>query len=179
MKIMQMRNNSNSQGILDLTEEFPDKTIMAEIGCYAGESTELFFKSGRVIQLYAIDPWQEGYDNTVSASNTDFKLVENAFDERMRDKNVIKLKMIMKEAFNLLPELDVIYIDGNHEYEYVLTDIELSLKKIKNGGIICGHDYNKTDIGVMQAVNKIFGKPNKIFSNTSWMVKIYKNEQYI
>jgi hypothetical protein len=176
MKVMQMRNSSNSQGILDLTQEFPNNTVMAEIGSYAGESTELFFKSGRVIQLYASDPWQEGYDDTVSAPNTDFMLVENAFDIRMKNKNVIKLKMTMKEAFNLLPELDVVYIDGNHAYEYVLSDIQLSLKKIKNGGIICGHDYNKTDAGVMQAVNEIFGKPNKVFSDTSWMVKINKNE---
>ena len=94
------------------------------------------------------------------------------FDKNTANKNIVKLKMTMEEAFNFLPELDVIYIDGDHRYDFVLKDIELSLRKIKKNGIISGHDYNNNDIGVINAVNKIFGKPDKVFSDTSWFVKI-------
>ena len=167
-----MRTDGNTQGLLDLIKEFPEDTVMSEIGCYAGESTELFLKSGRVKQLYAIDPWEGGYNYATSPEVSDFILVEKVFDKRVKGKNVVKLKMTMKEAFDLLPELDVIYIDGNHTYDCVLEDINLSLRKIKKGGIICGHDYNSKDIGVIQAVNEVFGKPDKIFSDTSWMVKV-------
>jgi hypothetical protein len=169
-----MRNKGNENGILELAQEFSNNIVMAEIGCYAGESTVLFFKSGKIKQLYAIDPWKSGYDKNLPASQSDFALVEKLFDDRVKGINVIKLKMTMEEAFNLLPELDAIYIDGDHRYDFVLKDIELSLKKIKISGIICGHDYNKIDFGVMQAVNKIFGKPDKIFSDTSWMVRVNK-----
>lgn len=171
MKILQMRNVLNSQGLLDLAKEFPENTIIAEIGSYAGESIELFFKSGRVKQVFAIDPWKGNYNYATSPQVSDFVLVENAFDERIKNKNVIKLKMAMKEAFDLLPELDVVYIDGNHAYNCVLEDIRLSLQKIKNGGIICGHDYNYQNPGVIQAVNEIFKRPDKVFSDYSWMVK--------
>ena len=172
MRILQMRTSGNTQGLLDLAKEFPENTIMAEIGSYAGESTELFFKSGKVKQIFAIDPWKGGYNHATSPEVSDFALVEADFDERIKGKNVIKLKMTMKEAIDLLPELDVIYIDGNHTYVCVLEDIKLSLQKIKEGGIICGHDYNSLDVGVVQAVNGMFGKPDKIFSDSSWMVKI-------
>ena len=172
MKILQLRNDKNTQGLLDLAREFPENTIMAEIGSYAGESIELFFKFGKVKQIFAIDPWQGGYNYATSPAVSDFVLVEDAFDEKIKGKNVVKLKMTMKEAFDLLPELDVIYIDANHAYDYVLEDIKLSLQKIKKGGIISGHDYNSVAPGVVQAVNEMFGKPDKIFSDTSWMVKI-------
>lgn len=174
-KILQMRTKSNSQGLLDLASEFPENTIMAEIGSYAGESIELFFKSGRVKQIFAIDPWKGNYNYATSPQISDFVLVENAFDERIKNKNVVKLKMTMKEALDsdLLPELDVVYIDGNHEYNCVLEDIKLSLQKIKSGGIICGHDYAyRGHPDVERAVNTVFEKPDRIFSDHSWMVKI-------
>ena len=172
MKIIQMRNISNTQGLLDLALEFPKDTIMAEIGSYAGESTELFLSSGRVKQIFAIDPWRGGYDPEEAAEVSDFALVEAAFEERMKGKNVVKLKMTMGEAFDLLPELDVVYIDGNHTYACILEDIRLSLQKVKSGGIVCGHDYDDKGNDVIRAVNEVFGKPDKIFSDASWMVKI-------
>lgn len=168
-KIIQMRKDNYTQGLLDLIEELPKDIIMAEVGCYAGESTEMFLKSKKVKQLYAIDPWVGDYDTNDPASNTsDFTLVESAFDKRVESYNVIKLKMTLKEAFNLLPELDVIYIDGNHEYSFVLEDIKLSLLKVKKGGIISGHDYIYPP--VMRAVKELLKEPYKTFSDQSWKV---------
>lgn len=171
MNIVKMRNESNTDGLLDLIRELPDRIVMAEIGCYAGESTEMFLCSGKISMLYAIDPWQPGYDDKDISSSTDFDLVEALFDEKTKGKqNLTKLKMTMAEAFDLLPQLDVIYIDGNHLYDFALNDIELSLKKIKQGGIIAGHDFNCPD--VKAAVTKIFKTPTMTFSDMSWMVKL-------
>jgi predicted O-methyltransferase YrrM len=36
---------------------------------------------------------------------------------------------------------DIIYIDGNHEPEYVLEDAVLSFRKLKVGGILIFDDY--------------------------------------
>jgi len=50
------------------------------------------------------------------------------------------------------------------------------LKKIKDGGIISGHDYNnKKHVGVTKAVNEIFNKPDKIFGDKSWLKYIKKS----
>lgn len=174
-EIIIMRGNPNDvQGLLDLCKEFPENTIMAEIGSYAGESTKIFLESGKVKQLYAIDPWETGYDDTDATSNSDFKLVENIFDKNVQGFNVIKLKMTMTEAFDKLPEVDVIYIDGDHHYDAVNNDIVLSLRKIKSGGIICGHDYHSYGENIVKAVNNLFIQPDKIFQDSSWMVRINK-----
>jgi predicted O-methyltransferase YrrM len=37
---------------------------------------------------------------------------------------------------------DWIYIDGNHYYDFVRRDLEMSLRKIRSGGIIAGDDYD-------------------------------------
>ena len=36
---------------------------------------------------------------------------------------------------------DWVYIDGNHLYEFVKKDLELSMHKVKVGGFITGDDY--------------------------------------
>jgi cephalosporin hydroxylase len=34
-----------------------------------------------------------------------------------------------------------VYIDGNHVYEFVKSDLELFYRKVKTGGYIAGDDY--------------------------------------
>ncbi len=98
--------------------------------------------------------------------------MEKNFERNLKNYNVTKLKGFYKDIINSLPEMDCIYIDASHEYEDVLQDILLSLTKIKKGGFICGHDYNNDTLGVIRAVKEVFGNPDKVYSDTSWMVKI-------
>lgn len=171
--ILKMRGSSNTKGLLDLIDYIPNNLIMAEVGCYAGESTKMFLESGKITLLYAIDIWEDEMDNFKKIrSNHDFSIVEKTFDESMKGFNVKKIKMCFSESLESLPTLDFIYIDANHDYEFVKDDITNALKKIKKGGLISGHDYNKESLGVIKAVNEIFGKPDIIFSDSSWLVKI-------
>jgi predicted O-methyltransferase YrrM len=50
--------------------------------------------------------------------------------------------------------IDFCFIDANHEYEFIKRDIEAYLPKMKDGGIISGHDFGYH--GVSKAVNEIF-----------------------
>ena len=43
-------------------------------------------------------------------------------------------------------DLDFVYIDGSHEYEDVLNDIKLYYPKVKEGGIVGGHDFRIKDV---------------------------------
>ena len=167
-----LRNSSNTDGLLELIKELEPSTIMAEIGCYTGESSLMFIQSGKVRMLYCIDPFTSNYDTTDTVSESDFKEVEKLFDINTHNLPVTKMKMCFTDAFNELPELDFIYIDGDHRYEAVKNDIKLAFKKVKKGGIIAGHDYCNECEGVIRAVNEFFGKPNKIYSDSSWMVRL-------
>lgn len=54
--------------------------------------------------------------------------------------------------------LDFVFIDADHSYEGCLRDIDLWLPKIKDGGMISGHDFDHPDFpGVRTAVCERFG----------------------
>jgi hypothetical protein len=81
------------------------------------------------------------------------------------------LKIMKGDSSKMLGEFsdntfDMIYIDGDHSYEGVKRDIEVSYFKTKPGGLIMGHDYEmnmdkaKTsyDFGVKAAVDEFCEK---------------------
>lgn len=41
---------------------------------------------------------------------------------------------------------DFIYIDANHSYDFVLEDLCNWMSRLKEGGILSGHDYNLPDV---------------------------------
>ena len=60
---------------------------------------------------------------------------------------------------------DFIYIDTSHQYEHTKNELNLSLRKIKNSGIIAGHDYNLDRFEeVVRAVDE-FSKKNNLKLN--------------
>ena len=59
--------------------------------------------------------------------------------------------MSCDNAAVVLPDdLDLVYIDANHQYEAVLNDMVRWLPKVRKGGILSGDDYSREP--VVQAV---------------------------
>merc|ERR1712113_1328770 len=52
--------------------------------------------------------------------------------------------------------LDIVFIDGAHNYEHVLNDLRHYRSKLRHGGILAGHDYPL--YGVSAAVHKVFAE---------------------
>lgn len=56
--------------------------------------------------------------------------------------------------------VDVLFIDGNHDYMYVRSDIERFAPFVKKGRVILFHDYDDSSPGVIQAVDEFAEKNN-------------------
>ena len=57
---------------------------------------------------------------------------------------------------NFNNQIDFIFIDGSHSYEYVISDSKKALNLLKNGmGVIMWHDYGGW-IGVTNALNELY-----------------------
>ena len=82
--------------------------------------------------------------------------------------NVTKIRKLSMAAVNDFEDesLDAIYIDGNHRYDSVCNDINKWMPKLKNGGIISGHDYYGN---IKLAVDNTLGVPLKTFKDKSWV----------
>jgi hypothetical protein len=149
--------------------------VMVEIGSYAGESAEAFAKSGKFKEIYCVDPWIDDYDMSLPLCQLcSFKAVEEEFDNRtIPYKCIYKCKGFSNEIVKQFTDsfFDLVYVDGDHSYGHVIEDITLWLPKLKKNGYMSGHDYGTKD-GVYLGVNSIFGKPDVVFSDYSWIKKI-------
>lgn len=178
--ISKMRDRKTLDDLRKVAEQVGDakNKIMVEIGCYTGESTEIFCQEFK--KVYAIDPWMDGkgYDPTDYASKSMGPHIEAAFDERMsKYDNLVKLKGFSYDLFKEFEDesLDFVYIDGDHTYEGVKKDILNFISKIRPNGFIGGHDYKPKWPGIMQAVDEQFGSPDYKYNDWSWVVKLNKD----
>lgn len=96
-------------------------------------------------KLYCIDPWED-YDEYSEYKNK-LETVHNSFMKNI-EKSGQAHKIIINRGYsnNIVPTFqddffDIIYIDGNHEPEYVLEDAVLSFRKLKVGGMLIFDDY--------------------------------------
>jgi hypothetical protein len=178
---------SQSDGLLQLAARLRERAgrgglVAVEVGSYAGESMEIFARSGTVGTIACVDPWMVGYDPRDIASSSCMAMAERNFDARagtMRDSLGVK---VLKhrgtiDTFIASPEfrfvagrVDFAYIDGCHEYGSVRHDIEVVRKVVKPRLAICGHDYGGGWHGVVRAVDEAFGKPDFTFPDGSWAV---------
>lgn len=156
-----------------------------EIGVRDGWNSLDILETLSIKKLYLIDPYMayEEYEESgddlrkfQKFLNTKKKIAVKALKKY---KNKIKfVKMFSEEASKLFKNnsLNFVYIDGNHQYEFVKKDIELYYPKIKKGGIIGGDDYyfcdesKASNFGVVDAVNKFFKNKNISFMHMDWWV---------
>ncbi len=121
-------------------------SVGAEIGVDKGEFSEKFARSG--LSLYAIDPWKSysDYKDSRGQQRLDF-LYEHT-------KRVLapyqKCTVVRKTSMEAVKDfedgsLDFVYIDGNHQLRYVIEDLTEWSKKVRTGGVVCGHDYIYTN----------------------------------
>jgi predicted O-methyltransferase YrrM len=155
--------------------------IGAEIGIYKGEHALSLLENLNIKKLYLIDPYSDYGEENEDYGIASLNLSEMIADKKLRkykDK-IVKVKKLSSRCLEDIPnELDFVYIDGNHDYDFVKEDIENYYPKIKKGGIIGGHDfYNgfaKDHDGVIRAVIE-FSVKNNLQLNAElpdwWVVK--------
>jgi len=172
--IMVLRNGMDdtvlsNKGLLNLIQSIEGENTLLEVGCYTGESTEIFSQSPKITSIIAVDPWLDG-EVCDKITFTNMKLVEQIFDDRLaNNKKIIKLKSKLQDIE--IPEVDMVYIDAIHTYEAVKKDLELVKDKVRK--YISGHDYSIHFPGVIKAVDEFantIGKPVVQFADTSWLI---------
>lgn len=114
-----------------------------EVGTEEGLYAEVLCKANPALALTCVDPWltYQGYREHVSQPVMDalFSLAQ----DRLSPYNVTFIQKFSSDALLQIPDssLDFVYIDGNHDFLNVTTDIVGWSKKVKSGGIVSGHDY--------------------------------------
>lgn len=135
----------------------------AEIGVCKGKFSRVFCWNIPNVKLYCIDTWKsDSLDPHDHADDHEknyihAKAILSSFD-------VTIIRMTSMEAVNTFPdgELDFVYIDANHSFDFVIRDLIEWSKKVRSGGIVSGHDYYRLkDVDVITAVDA-YVKTHKI-----------------
>lgn len=123
-------------------------TSVVEIGVLRGRSAFALL-TGCPGPVYCIDPWDDQGDHAYPAFMADCG----------HFPNLVAIRGRSPEAAAQVPDVDMVFIDGAHDYAQVVADITAWLPKTRR--LICGHDYSlSAEAGfpdVRRAVDEIFG----------------------
>lgn len=151
---------------IDLARHFNELgfTLGAEIGVADGRYSEILCQQIPDLTLYCIDSWAK-YENWRSQEYQDSAYQKAV--RRLQEYGVSIIRATSVEAYiNLEPlvedeSLDFVFIDGDHHFDQVMTDIILWTKRVKKGGIVSGHDYyHHRAGGVIPAVDAYVAQHN-------------------
>jgi hypothetical protein len=133
----------------------------AEIGVWQGAYSVELLKANPALHLTCVDPWRvhPQYQDvkkpgTMETSRAAAELALAPFGERVQI-----LRQFSLEAAADVPDgsLDFVYIDGNHRFECAASDLGWWAPKVREGGVVSGHDYAFIDpkhlLHVIWAVN--------------------------
>lgn len=134
----------------ELLALIPKDSIFLEIGVFKGEFAKEIIKTAAPKKLYLVDIWKDSWGSGDKDGNNYVK-IDNMEDiylnlyMQVRDK--LDIHVIRANSISFLKNcldnyFDAIYVDGDHEEQAVYNDLVMSLSKIKQGGLLMGHDYH-------------------------------------
>lgn len=128
-----------------MTKWFADLgfTAGAEIGTEQGQYSKEICKDNPNLKLFCIDPW---YAYNDYKDHTGQDELDSLYDKAVKRLSGYNCQLIRKTSMEAVKdfrdgELDFVFIDGNHHFDYVMCDIIEWSKKVHSGGIVSGHDY--------------------------------------
>lgn len=143
------------------TLKWKKNLVGAEIGVSSGDNAFDMLVKLHIDTLYLIDPYVGFAQWSQGKLDEHLKIAKSLLDNFKY--KIIWLRKKSVEAVEDLydGELDFIYIDGDHSYEGICSDLELYWPKLKKGGLFCGDNM---EVGaVANALKKFADKHDQHF----------------
>lgn len=146
-----------------LASHAADHEVIVEFGSYYGRSTRAMADHcpGTV---YAVDNW-----NMLWEPNKTFSIFqENVKDAKAHVVAVHQNHAEIQQWIYKIPSM--VFIDGDHRYDYARRDIEFWLTWMARPGLICGHDFGMDDVA--RAVRDFFPRVKECHGTSIWYVDV-------
>ena len=170
--------------------ELPASAKILEVGSWHGRSSRFIADNlppGG--QVWCVDTFNGSSGEPEMHGTAHWERGDHAFQwwwcnlqEYIESGRVVPVRMHSDNAAHTIAHLiekgqmqkfDLIFIDGDHSEEGIKTDVEAWLPLLKDGGLICGHDYYREDEGphwvfVRQYVEAKFPGVQKAATSIWW-----------
>lgn len=123
--------------------------VGAEVGTEKGIYSKVICEQNPELKLYGIDPWKSYRDYQEHRSQSK---LDGFYEETKKTLAPYNVEIVKKFSMDAVKDfkprsLDFVYIDGNHEFRYVVNDIVEWTRRVRHGGIVSGHDYRREKEG--------------------------------
>lgn len=170
-------------------KEFVGKKInFLEIGVFACSTSRWLLKNILThpeSKLIGIDPWERSYfghrdvrdDKSWNDVLGSIELIKNDFGNKVEMIKGYSYEVLLRDAIREM-KFDGIYIDGDHTYDSVMKDFDLSWPLLNVGGVLIFDDYILKDrstggyiLGMQESIDKILKDHNEEYT------LLFKNRQ--
>jgi MMP 1-O-methyltransferase len=126
--------DEEGETLYELAKHCTGRGVIVEIGSWKGKSTTclgLGSRAGKGVRIFAVDP------------HADYRFGE--FKENMERAGIIDLvtpvpSTSQAKANDFHEPIELLFIDGSHEYEDVKADFDQWVPKVVEGGTVAVHD---------------------------------------
>ena len=140
--------------LYELARSVPDREpVVVEIGSWQGKSSVVLgigLKSKQGATLYCVDPFDASGDGS---SEKDYQkrrgelvgFLRERFLSNLQQTGVREMVKVLQGYSHEVVEgfdqsIDLLFIDGDHDYESVLRDFRDWTPMVAEGGVLCMHD---------------------------------------
>lgn len=167
-------------------KSLPENAVIVQVGVWHGKSSRAISDNmPRGAKLFDVDTFNGSSGEPEQHATAKEREGDHCFQwywdnqyEQILKGDVVPMRLHSANAAHTLAhrgiQVDMVFIDADHTYEGVKADIEAWLPLLKEGGIICGHDYYKENedpfawMGVRQAVQERFPDVQKAATSIWW-----------
>lgn len=169
----------NYPDFYDFISKIEGYRVFVEIGVWRGNSISYLANKLRDkdVMLFAVDLFEDTpqYKDNPELME-DVKVISQLYNEQLIETNTRHMISDIKEDSTkaadrfLNNSIDFVFLDANHDYDWIKNDILAWLPKVRKGGIIAGHDATRTE--VQRVLKHVFKKMVGVDSKSSVWYKI-------
>jgi hypothetical protein len=123
------------------------RLVGAEVGVFQGHTSEALLREIPELQLWLVDPWKP-YNGSSTIGDQTAENFQQAMESTLFwTEFAANRRYVLREASPGAAArfkdgtLDFVFIDGNHVYQNVCDDIHAWWPKVRDKGLLMGHDY--------------------------------------
>lgn len=149
----------------DALAKYSEGKDCLEIGSFKGKSANYIAPKAK--SLVCVDPFRA--DDGGQSQYVDYTTLQEFLTNTKKFTNITPVIGKSEDVYKQFKDgqFDMMFIDGMHDYDFVANDILNYWPKLKVGGHMCFHDYQKDWTGVIKAVDEFFIRPDAIYDSVA------------